>query len=279
MSYTWWNLIPQHMDGTLITIGSFPIRYYGLMYLVAFFTTYKTMAYLVKKEKLAIKSDILEGLITWAIVGILIGARFGYVFFYNFEYYSQHISEIILPFSFNNGFHFTGIAGMSYHGGLIGGFVAGVIFIKRNKIDFWMIMNLVFTAIPIGYTWGRIGNFLNGELYGRATESGIGMLFPSDKTQLLRHPSQLYESLGEGILLFTLLFFLRQKSNFKEHILAFYLIGYGTIRYIIEFFREPDAHIMLNAIGMSRGQVLCSIMILVGIGLYIYRQTLLKKLS
>jgi phosphatidylglycerol---prolipoprotein diacylglyceryl transferase len=277
MNYSWWNELPLHMDGTLLTIGNFPIRYYGLMYLAAFFTCYQAMAIIIKREKLPINAVQLEGLATWIIGGILIGARLGYVFFYNFSYYIKHPFEMIIPFSFEGGFHFTGIAGMSYHGGLIGAVLAGSYFIRKHKLDYWMVVNLSFTAAPLGYTWGRIGNFLNGELYGRVTNSPIGMLFPMDttgpgNTPQLRHPSQLYEAFSEGVLLFAIIWFLRSKGQFKHHIMSLYLIGYGTARYIVEFFREPDAHIGLNMLGQSRGQMLCLIMILAGIGLWVYRQ-------
>jgi len=272
MDYSWWNLLPQQMDGTLITIGNFPIRYYGLMYLAAFFTVFQTMKKIIADEKLPISRVQLEGLSTWIIVGILLGARFGYIFFYNLGYYLDHPLEIILPVRFDNGIRFTGISGMSYHGGLIGAVVGGSLFIHKQKLNYWMTVNLAFTAAPLGYTWGRIGNFLNGELYGRKTDAAIGMLFPNADGEALRHPSQLYEAFGEGILLFAVMYYLRKKFNLGKHMMGIYLIGYGTVRFIVEFFREPDAHIGLNTLGMSRGQILCAVMIIAGTGLIVYRR-------
>ena len=252
------------MSPTLVQIGSFPIRWYGLMYLAAFFTCYQVMWRTIQRDKLPFTKENLDDLTAWIIGGILIGARLGYVIFYNLPYYSQHPLEAILPFSFVNGFHFTGIAGMSYHGGLIGAFLGSLWCIRKNNWDYWKWNNVGFMAAPLGYTWGRLGNFINGELYGRVTDSPIGMLFPLDETHHLRHPSQLYELFFEGIVLFSILQWLYRKPFFRNHMMACYLIGYGTVRFFIEFFREPDAQIGLNALGLSRGQLLCMTMVLVG---------------
>ena len=190
--------------------------------------------------------------------------------FYNLGYYAQHPLDAILPFSFDGGIHFTGISGMSYHGGLIGSFLSGSYYIHREKLNYWLVVNLTFLSVPLGYTWGRLGNFLNGELYGRPTDHPIGMLFPMDKSQLLRHPSQLYEMAFEGVALFAALVFLRRFSSLKNHTMALYIMGYGLVRFCIEFFREPDAHIGLNAFGASRGQLLCAAMVLIGLALYVW---------
>ena len=149
-----------------------------------------------------------DSLFTWAIAGILIGARLGYVFFYKPGYYLANPMEIILPLTRDElGYHFAGIAGMSYHGGMILGTIFAIIGIKRNKMDLWKTLNLSFLAAPLAYTWGRWGNFINGELFGEATTSPIGMYFPlahdSPITNpILHHPSQLYEMCFEGVILF-----------------------------------------------------------------------------
>jgi len=276
MSYSWWNTIPLHLDPTAITILNFPIRWYGLMYLFAFFFGYHLIWHFTNKYKIQpMKREQLEAVMTWIIAGVLLGARFGYVFFYNFGYYINHISEIIMPFSFNGGFHFTGISGMSYHGGLIGSFLAASYAIKQQKLDYWKSVNTIFLCVPLVYTFGRLGNFINGELYGRATESGIGMLFPlaPERPPILRHPSQIYEMCFEGFVLFGILYALwRIYPSLRNHVMALYLIGYGTARFFIEFFREPDAHIGLNFLSMSRGQMLCSAMILSGVALWVWRK-------
>lgn len=135
---------------------------------------------------------------------------------------------------------------------------------------------MIVSAVPLGYTWGRLGNFINGELYGRATTASIGMLFPMDHTHTLRHPSQLYELTFEGIVLFFVLQWFYRKEFFKNHMLSLYLIGYGTARFFIEFFREPDVQIGLNEAGLSRGQILCMIMIAAGTTLWIVRAKMAK---
>jgi phosphatidylglycerol:prolipoprotein diacylglycerol transferase len=163
---------------------------------------------------------------------------------------------------------------MSYHGGLICTFLMTSYAIKKQKLDYWKTINTLFLIGPLVYSFGRLGNFLNGELYGRVTESAIGMVFPlaPDRPPVLRHPSQLYEMCLEGFALFGLIYLLwRLFPKVRDHVLSLYLIGYGTARFFIEFFREPDSHIGLNAFDMSRGQMLCSAMILSGIALWVVR--------
>jgi phosphatidylglycerol:prolipoprotein diacylglycerol transferase len=204
------------------------------------------------------------------ILGLIVGARLGYVLFYNFSYYLRHPLEIILPISFSNSVTFTGISGMSYHGGLIGVIFATWLYVRKAKLDWWSIVDLYIPAIPLGYTFGRLGNFINGELYGRVTTSSIGMYFPLAPTKELRHPSQLYEAFFEGIFLFAILWSIRKIKMPNGAMLALYLIGYGTVRFFIEYFREPDAHIGFVFLSFSMGQILCSLMIAAGIGLYFY---------
>lgn len=267
MNYSWWNLIPTHFDGVALQIGNFPIRWYGLMYLFAFATCYAVIWKVNQKEKIGITKDQLDSFSTWIIAGIILGARLGYVFFYNPGYYLSHPLEIILPFRYSaTGLEFTGISGMSYHGGLIGATLFAFLGIRKNKLPVWKTFNLAFLAVPLGYTWGRWGNFVNGELYGEVTSSPIGMLFPAAGDTLLRHPSQLYEMVFEGLILFGLLFFLRRFSLFKNQMMALYFAGYGFFRFFIEFFRMPDNHLgRSDFFDMSRGQTLCVLMMITGI--------------
>ena len=272
MDFTWWNLIPTYFDGTAIQLGNFPIRWYGLMYLFAFATCYAVIWRTNVKEKIGITKEQMDSFATWVIGGILVGARLGYVLFYNPQHYFAHPLEILLPFRYDDlqGFYFVGISGMSYHGGLLGAILFGITGIKRNKLPLWKLLNLGFLAVPLGYSWGRWGNFVNGELYGEVTTSPIGMLFPMTHDLQLRHPSQLYEMCFEGLILFAILFTLRRFPLFRNQMMALYLMGYGIFRFFIEFFRHPD-----NFLGrhdffqMSRGQTLCSIMIIAGIILFI----------
>ena len=181
-----------------------------------------------------------------------------------------YILVIILPFSFSNGITFTGISGMSYHGGLIGATFAAWIYFHKAKLNWWSGVDLFVPAIPLGYTFGRLGNFINGELFGRVTTSAIGMYFPMAPAGELRHPSQLYEAFFEGIFLFTILWSIRKIKMPVGTMLAFYLIGYGMVRFFIEYFREPDAHLGLVLLSFTMGQILCLLMITAGILLYVY---------
>ena len=257
------------MDPVIFQIGSFRLQYYGLMYLIAFAVTYYLVLYRIRTEKrFDVSRDQVDGLTTAMIIGVIAGGRLGYVVFYNLGYYFSHPWEIVLPFDFSNGLRFVGISGMSYHGGLIGVILATVIFTRRHHIDFREAMDLYGPAVPLGYTFGRIGNFINGELYGRITQSPIGMYFPSASEKALRHPSQLYEAFFEGLFLFGLLWTFRKRVVTKGAMLAFYLMGYGLVRFGIEFFREPDAHIGYGFLGMTRGQWLCGAMTAAGLLIY-----------
>ncbi len=271
-----WQHIPEHIKPYIFKIGQFELRYYGLMYIAAFLTVYLLSLYRLKTEKFSYSKITIENYFTWAILGLILGARFGYVLFYNLSYYISHPLEIILPFSLRGGFHFTGLAGMSYHGGLIGVLIATQIFCYKNKFTFWQFSEFIVPQIPLGYTFGRIGNFINGELYGRATTKSWGMYFPQDATGQLRHPSQLYESFFEGVFLFIILWSIRKKKKFDGFFLSLYLIGYGLVRLLIEFIREPDSHIGYYFGFVTMGQILCICMIVAGIGLFYIRKRMCK---
>ncbi len=262
----WWQYLPEKMNPVFLKIGSFAIHYYGLMYVVAFLTVYLLCRYRLKKESLqsVLSIDSLQGTVSASILGLVIGARLGYVIFYNLSYYIQHPLEIILPFDIANGWKFVGIAGMSFHGGLIGLLFASVRYMKKRKLDFDRVSDIIVPCTPLGYTFGRLGNFINSELWGRTTEKSIGMYFPGALGEELRHPSQLYEAFFEGIVLFGILWILRKRMKFPGTMLAFYLIGYGLFRFFIEFVREPDAHLGFIFFQLSMGQLLCLGMILVG---------------
>ena len=267
----WWQHLPEHISPVILQIGSFKLQYYGLMYLVAFSISFLLAAYRIKAERrFAISLAQLQDLTLYLVVGLVLGARFGYVLIYNFGYYARHPLEIILPFSLSGGFHFTGIAGMSYHGGLIGCVLAALFFVRRSGIAFREIVELYIPVIPLGYTFGRLGNFINGELYGRVTTSPVGMYFPLAPGDQRRHPSQLYEALFEGVLLFVVLWLLRNKPHPRGAMLAFYLIGYGTVRFFIEYFRQPDVQLGFVWLSFSMGQILCALMILGGLLLYAF---------
>ncbi len=267
--WTWWQSLPQRIDPVIFAIGSFRLQYYGLMYLVAFAITYLLVLHRLKTEAgFSITRTQATDLLTWVIIGLMAGARLGYVVFYNLGYYLERPLEIVLPFDFSEGIRFTGFSGMSYHGGLIGVLAAAWIYTRRQGISLREASDLVVPAAPLGYTFGRIGNFINGELYGRVTAAPIGMVFPLAPDRALRHPSQLYEALLEGLVLFAVLWALRRRRFPRGAMLALYLVGYGTARFLVEFFREPDAHIGYGLGGLTRGQMLCAAMIAAGLILY-----------
>ncbi|OPX41471.1 MAG: prolipoprotein diacylglyceryl transferase [Desulfobacteraceae bacterium 4484_190.3] len=269
-----WQHIPEKISPTIFHIGSFQLRYYGLMYLVAFGITYLLVMYRIKKEGYSYSKDTIQDYFVWAILGLLVGARLGYVLFYNTGYYLEHPLEVVFPFDPTNGFRYIGISGMSYHGGAIGVFVATLIFCRKHGINFWNFADLFCAAIPLGYTFGRIGNFINGELYGRITSVPWGMYFPLDAYHQLHHPSQLYEAFFEGIFLFVILWRMRKKKYFDGFLSSLYLISYGIVRFFIEFFREPDPQLGFVLGILTMGQVLCLLMIVWGIILMVKRKQL-----
>lgn len=276
---TFWQHIPEHIRPYIFQIGGFQVRYYGLMYIVAFSVVYLLSLYRAKHEDYDYSKTTIENYFVWAIIGLMLGARLGYVVFYNFSYYLSRPLEIFLPFSLDGGFHFTGLSGMSYHGGLIGVLAATGLYCNRNNMGYLRFVDFLIPSIPLGYTFGRLGNFINGELYGRATSMSWGMYFPLDYSNRLRHPSQLYEALFEGIFLFLILWFLRRKKRFDGFFLSVYIIGYGTVRFFIEFVREPDSHIGFYVSFLTLGQILCLCMILAGASLYYITQRRWKSLE
>ena len=274
----WWQHLPEKMNPVIFGIGGFKLQYYGLMYIVGFAITYMLVVYRIKREKeFSVSAEEIQNLMMYMIIGLIVGARLGYVLFYNLSYYLGNPLEIFLPLSFSNGITITGISGMSFHGGLIGILVSAWIYTRKAGLIFWDMADLFAPAIPLGYSFGRLGNFINGELYGRITSAPIGMHFPLAPESNLRHPSQLYEAFFEGIFLFIVLWSLRKVQKPRGTMLAFYLIGYGIVRFFIEYFRQPDAHIGFILMSFSMGQLLCGVMVAGGIALYLYLSRIEKQ--
>jgi len=253
----WWQTLPSKMDPILLSIGSFSIYWYSTMYLVAFGVVYLLCRKEINNSKFTkLTLSEFEDLLSWCFIALILGARFGYVLFYNFEYYLENPLEILLPFSIQNGvWKFTGIAGMSYHGGLIGVLIAMWMYGRKKGLHLYTIADFMTPTIPLGYFFGRIGNFINGELYGRVTEASIGMYFPNSGNYELRHPSQLYEAFFEGIILFFLIKHLKNRSQGFNS--GLYVFGYAFFRFFIEYFREPDVHLGFILFNLSMGQLLC----------------------
>ena len=261
----WWSHIPEHINPNIVEMGSFQIRYYGLMYLVAFATTYLLICHRLKSERYEYPKNIIQIFFLYAILGVMIGGRVGYVLFYDLMYFLEHPLRIIWPFDYSNGFHYIGLFGMSYHGGLLGVILASLFFCYKNKVNFWHFADLLSPTIPLGYTFGRIGNFLNGELFGRVTSVPWAMYFPLGPAGQLRHPSQLYEAFFEGIFLFIILWGVRKKRLFNGFHFCLYIISYGIVRFCVEFTREPNPGLGSIWHFFTMGQLLSICMILGGI--------------
>ncbi len=245
----------------IVKIGPLEIRWYGLMYLLGFLGSYLLVQYQVKKKKLPIDKQLIEDLYFYLILGLIVGARLGYVVFYNLSEYLKNPLEI---FALWHG-------GMSFHGGLIGSALAGYIFYKKRKVDFWLFSDLIIVTAPIGLGLGRIGNFINGELFGRLSTVPWAMVFP-EGGPLPRHPSQLYEAFGEGVVLFIILWFLKDRIRTRGVLTACFLILYGIIRFFLEFFRQPDPQLGFIVSFLTMGQILCLAMIVAGVILYAVRR-------
>ncbi len=276
--------IPLHLDPVIFTIGPFSLGWYSAMYLIAFGVIYLLLRYRIKHDAVDSKFKILLfDFMLYAFLGALVGGRVGYVLLYNLPYYLSHLAEAFLPVQVTSyGLLVTGYHGMSYHGGVLGVIVATWIFVKNNaykwKITFWSLADFVVPAIPAGYFFGRIGNFLNLELYGRVTDSWLGMYFPlaSGAGPLLRYPSQLFEAFLEGVVLFGVLWLVRNKNKFSGFNSMVYLVGYGIVRIIVEFFREPDEQIGLIFNYFTLGQLFSVLMIAAGVVVYFSRRKLKK---
>lgn len=254
-------MIPfPNIDPIIIKIGPLSVRWYGVMYLIGFAASYLLVKYQIKKKKIAVGMKDIDSLYSFLIFGLIIGARLGYVIFYNLSDYLRNPLEIFAVWH----------GGMSFHGGLIGAVAAGVIFSVKKRLDFWVLSDIVIVTAPIGLGLGRLGNFINGELYGRVTDIPWGMVFP-DRGHLPRHPSQLYEFLLEGVTLFAVLWFLKDRDLKTGIITSLFLILYGLFRFVVELFREPDPQLGLILSSFTMGQMLSAVMILFGVGILFYK--------
>jgi phosphatidylglycerol:prolipoprotein diacylglycerol transferase len=238
----------------IIKIGPFQVRWYGLMYLIGFISSYYLVKREVLKKGLGISKENLESLYFYIIVGLIVGARLGYVMFYNPFFYLRNPLDILAVWH----------GGMSFHGGLIGVVMAGIIFSRRKRIRIFLFGDLLVATAPIGLFCGRIGNFINGELYGRPSNVPWAMIFPNGGN-VPRHPSQLYEAFLEGPVLFALLWITKDRLKHEGGVVGLFLILYGAFRFIVEFFREPDPQLGLLIGPFSMGQILSSTMIIIGI--------------
>lgn len=259
--------LPLKISPEIFQIGFFSLRWYSIGYLLGFITILSLIWWRINQKEFDSKKipskeikDIFLDIFLISIFGMMLGARLGYFIFYDWATIFNAPLEIFVPGA--NGFF-----GFSFHGGLLGGLLGAGIYCKKNNLNFKAIRNLIIPAVPLGLFWGRLGNFFNGELFGRETSRIWGMHFNNQST--LRHPSQLYEALGEGAIIFIILWLNRNKKWAQDNFLSIFLILYGSIRFFIEFFRDsPTEDFILGVI--TTGQILCLGMILLGI--YLFRK-------
>ena len=256
-------LIAPNIDPIAIALGPIKIHWYGLMYLVGFAALWWFGLRQTRKPGSTWTPDQVSDLVFYGALGVILGGRLGYVLFYNLSFYAQHPLDAFKIWQ----------GGMSLHGGLIGTFIALLLFARRHGKRVLEVTDFASPWAPIGLGAGRLGNFINHELWGRPSDVPWAMVFPNAGPQP-RHPSQLYEFFLEGVVLFLLLWWFARRPRPAGAVTALFLIGYGAFRFFVEFFREPDAHIGFLFAGATMGQLLSAPMVAIGIALmvYVYRR-------
>jgi len=256
-------LMHPQFDPIALQLGPVAIHWYGITYLVAFALFLGLAALRVRHSPFAERGWTrreVEDMMFYGVLGVIVGGRLGYALFYKPGHYLANPLEVLAIWR----------GGMSFHGGLLGVLAAMWLFARSRKRSFLEITDLIAPCVPPGLAAGRIGNFINGELWGRAADPGLpwAMVFPQSGTAIPRHPSQLYQVLLEGLLLFVLLWLYARKPRAIGQVSGAFLVGYGVLRFIAEYFREPDSFLGLLALGMSMGQWLCLPMIAAGAALW-----------
>ena len=256
-------LVHPQFDPIALQLGPVAIHWYGLTYLVAFGLFLWLASLRVKQPQFATRGwtrrDV-EDLLFYGVLGVVIGGRIGYALFYKPGYYAAHPLEVLMVWK----------GGMSFHGGLLGVLAAMALFARSRGRHFLDITDLIAPCVPTGLASGRIGNFINGELWGRAADPSLpwAMVFPQSGSDLPRHPSQLYQFALEGLLLFVVLWLYARKPRGLGQVSGLFLVGYGLLRFVAEYFREPDAFLGVLALGLSMGQWLCLPMMAAGAAMW-----------
>lgn len=268
MTLEWYQHIPYFISPTLFTVGFFSVYWYSVMYAAGVSVVMLFLWRQVRSRALPLSESGFWDMIFDVLIGILVGSRVGYVLFYNLQFYREHPLAIVSPFDPVTG-DWTGISGMSYYGGFFGAIIALLWCSRKQKISFWRLADGLAAAIPLGYFLGRLGNFLNGELYGRVTGGWWGMDFGDG---LLRHPSQWYEAFFEGLVLYAIVRFVSQRNTSPGTVALTYGIGYVFFRFWLEFLREPDPQLGLVFGCLTISQLLSVIMFLVLGGVLLFRK-------
>ena len=258
------NDIYHAIDPVALSLGPLQIRWYGLAYVAGFICAFLVIAKLSQRWKIRIDDDAFFTVVFCVIFGVILGGRLGYVLVYGDGYYLQHPEKIL---AFNEG-------GMSFHGGLVGVIIGGVIAAKITKIPFLTLADMGVVGVPIGLFFGRCANFINGELWGAPTDMPWGVVFGGAAGTMPRHPSQLYEALLEGVVLFIILFALSRKTPARPRGTFFgtFLLLYGLFRFVIEFIRQPDTQIgyLLGTDWFTMGQALSVPLMVAGVVFLVY---------
>ena len=257
------NELYQHLSPVAFSIGPFSVRWYGIAYVLGFLCAVIAMGVTAKKWRIRMNEDALLTIICCVIVGVIVGARLGYCLVYGNGYYFEHPAEIL---ALNQG-------GMSFHGGLVGALLSGLVAAKFTGIPYLTLADLGVIGAPFGLFFGRCANFVNGELWGAPTDLPWGVVFGGSAGVVARHPSQLYEALLEGIVIMIVLILLARKVPPRPRgtFLGVFLILYGTFRFLVEFVRQPDAQIgYLYGGWLTMGQVLSVPLIIAGIVVLIF---------
>jgi phosphatidylglycerol:prolipoprotein diacylglycerol transferase len=252
-----------NINPTIFKLGPLEVRWYGVLYIVGFFIAFLFYKKFLKYRETSLSKEIYEDLLFYLMIGVIVGGRLGYIIFYNLPFYLKNPLELFAVWH----------GGMSFHGGVLGVITFGYIFKKKHKLDFFQLADPLMPLVAIGLGLGRLGNFINAELYGRVTTVPWGMIFPNTDGRP-RHPSQLYESFLEGLMLFLLTWIILKKTK-RNGVVFFSWIGlYGVFRFFVEFFREPDSQLGFVFLKFTQGQMLSSVMIIVGIigVIYVYRK-------
>jgi phosphatidylglycerol---prolipoprotein diacylglyceryl transferase len=256
-------LVHPQFDPVALSLGPIQIHWYGLTYLVAFGLFLWLAGLRVRQAQFVAtgwtRRDV-EDLLFFGVLGVVVGGRVGYALFYKPEQYLSNPLEILMVWR----------GGMSFHGGLLGVIAAMALFARARRRRFLEVTDLIAPCVPTGLASGRIGNFINGELWGRAADPSLpwAMVFPQSGTDIARHPSQLYQFALEGLLLFALLWWYGRSPRRLGQVSGAFLVGYGLLRFAAEYFREPDGFLGLLALNMSMGQWLCVPMVLGGLWLW-----------
>ena len=254
------------IDPVALRLGPLSVRWYGIAYLVAFLAAWWVATYFTRRWKLSLTGDDIASIMLAAVIGVIVGGRLGYVLFYGA---GQYWKAPLTIFALWDG-------GMSFHGGLAGILIAGVIMARRLKVPFLTLCDMGAVAAPVGFLTGRLANFVNGELWGRVSNVPWAMVFPSGGPAP-RHPSQLYEALLEGVVLLGIMWWLSRRRRGDGELVGWMVLLYGVFRIFVEFFREPDAQLGFLPGHITMGQVLSVPMLVAGVWLILHARKAWKS--